>query len=204
MKSLSYYALSKVHLHKHKSYFRYILLLSSDINLNPGPSTDALPFSNESFSNDESQIFSGSDDGNLNFEKWAVFKKKGIHFVHININSLLPKINELQYLTKLSNASIVGYSEIKLDDSISSSEIEIEDYDLLRFDRSCRGGSVACYIKKSLAYNYKEKFCKSTESVFIDIFLPNAKPILVSILYRTPDKNNFVKNLEKLLPDAIF
>ena len=140
----------------------------------------------------------------MNFEKWAVFKKKGIHFVHININSLLPKINELQYLTKLSNASIVGYSEIKLDDSISSSEIEIEGYDLLWFDRSRRRGSVACYIKKSLAYNYKEKFCKSTESVFIDIFLPNAKPILVSILYRTPDKNNFVKNLEKLLPDAIF
>ena len=56
-KFLSYYALSKVYLHKHKSYFRYILLLSGDINLNPGPNADALPFSNESFSNDESQIF---------------------------------------------------------------------------------------------------------------------------------------------------
>ena len=62
----SYYALSKVDLHKHKSYFRIILLLSGDINLNPGPNADALPFSNESFSNDESQIFSGSEDGNLN------------------------------------------------------------------------------------------------------------------------------------------
>ena len=53
-KFLSYYALSKVHLHKHKSYFRYILLLSGDINLNSGPNADALPFSNGSFSNDES------------------------------------------------------------------------------------------------------------------------------------------------------
>ena len=149
-KFLSYYALSKVHLHKHKSYFRFILLLSRDIDLNPGPNADAFPFSNESFSN-ESQIFSGSDDGNLNFEKWAVFKKKGLHFVHININSLLPKIDELRYLTKLSNASIVGIGETKLDDSISSSEIEIEGYDLLRLDRSLRGGGVACYIKKSLA-----------------------------------------------------
>ena len=166
---LSYYALSKVHLHKHKFYFRYILLRSGDINLNPGPNADAIPFSNESFSNDESQIFSGCDDGNLNFEKWAVFKKKGLHFIHININRLLPKIDELRYLTKLSNASIVGIGENKLDDSISSSEIEIEGYDLLRLDRSRRGGGVACYIKKSLAYNYKEKFCKSTESIFIDI-----------------------------------
>ena len=76
-----------------------------------------------SFSNDKAQIFFGSDDGNLNFEKWVVFKKKGLHFVHININNLLPKINELGYLTKLSNASIVGIGETRLEDSISSSEI---------------------------------------------------------------------------------
>ena len=63
---LSYYALSKVHLHMYKSYFRIILLLAGDINLNPGPNPDVLPFSNESFSNDESQIFSSSDDGNFN------------------------------------------------------------------------------------------------------------------------------------------
>ena len=78
-------------------------------------------FSNESFSNDESQTFSGSDDGNLNFEKWAVFKKKWPHLVHATINSILPKIDELRYLTKLSNASIAGIGETKLDNSISSS-----------------------------------------------------------------------------------
>ena len=48
---------SKVHLHEHQSYFRIIQLLPGDINLNPGPNLDVLPFSNESFSNDESKIF---------------------------------------------------------------------------------------------------------------------------------------------------
>ena len=61
-KFLSYYALPKIHLHKRKSYFKFILLLSGDINLDPGPNANVLPFSNESFSNDGSQIFSGSDD----------------------------------------------------------------------------------------------------------------------------------------------
>ena len=56
------------------------------------------------------------------------------------------------------------------------------------------GGGVACYVKKSLAYNYKDNFCKNTESIFIDIFLPKTKPILIGILYRPPDKNDFVKN----------
>ena len=116
-KFLSYYALSKVHLHKHQSCFRIILLLSGDINLNPGLNADALPFYNESFSNDESQIFSGSDDGNLNFEKWTIFKKKGLYFDQININSLLAKTDELRYLTKLSNTSTAGIGETKLGDS---------------------------------------------------------------------------------------
>ena len=57
------------------------------------------------------RFFSSSDDGNLNFQKWAVFKKKGLHFIHININSLLPKIDELRYLTKLSNACTNGIGE---------------------------------------------------------------------------------------------
>ena len=71
------------------------------------------------------------------------FYKKRPYFVDININNLLPKIDELHYLTKLWNASIVGIGETKLGDSISSSEIEIEAYDLLRLDRSGRGGGVA-------------------------------------------------------------
>ena len=116
-KFLSCYALSKVNLHKHRSCFRIILLLSGDINLNPGLNANVLPFYNESFSNDESQIFSCSDDGNLNFEKRTIFKKKGLHFFHININSLLLKIDELRYLTKLSNASTTGIGETKLGDS---------------------------------------------------------------------------------------
>ena len=53
-KFLSYYALSKVYLHKHQFYFRIILLLSGDISLNPGHNADVLPFSNESFYSDES------------------------------------------------------------------------------------------------------------------------------------------------------
>ena len=42
---LSYYALSKVHLHKNKSYFRIIQLLSGDVNLNPGLNADVVMYS---------------------------------------------------------------------------------------------------------------------------------------------------------------
>ena len=63
-KILSYYALSKIHLHKHKSYFRFILLLSGYINLSPGPYTDILTFSNSRSSINYSRISLASNDEN--------------------------------------------------------------------------------------------------------------------------------------------
>ena len=76
-----------------------------------------------------------------------------------------------------------------------SSELEFHGYDLVRLDRSRRGGGAACYIKSSIVYSYKDSFCSNTESIFTDIFLPKSKPILLGILHRQPDKSDFINNV---------
>ena len=126
-----------------------LLLLSGDISLNPGP-------------------INGSQQHN--YDQWAVFKKRGLHFVHININSLLPKIDELRYIAKLSEAAVIGISESKLDDSVLSSEIQIENYDLIRSDRNRYSGGVACFIRNDLSYNTKSFLSSEIENIFIEIF----------------------------------
>ena len=83
-------------------------------------------------------------------------KKKGLHFVHININSLLTEIDELWHLTKTTYASVV-VSETKLNNSILSNEIQIEGYNILRLDRSQRGGGVA-YVKKKISVQLQRLF----------------------------------------------
>ena len=90
-KTLFYYALSEIHLRNHKSYFRFILLLSGDINLSQGPYIDVLPFTNSSFSINYSRISLASNEENPGIKKRKIFKKKGQHFAHNNINSLLRK-----------------------------------------------------------------------------------------------------------------
>ena len=111
-----------------------------------------------------------------------------MHFIHININSLLPKIDEVCYIVDITNASI----------------IEVNGYDLVRFDWSRRGGGVACYIKSPIAYNYKDSFCSNTESIFVNIFLTKSKPILLGILYRPPDKSDFVKHINNVFTGTGF
>ena len=68
-----------------------------------------------------------------------------MHFIHLNINSLLPKIDEIRYVAKLTNATVIGLNETTLDNTVLSSELEIEGYDLVRPDQSQRGG-VACFV----------------------------------------------------------
>ena len=69
-------------------------------------------------------------------DAWNMFQERGMHFIHLNITSLLPKIDEPRYIAKLINATTIGLSEIKLDNTVWSRELEIEGCDLVRFDRS--------------------------------------------------------------------
>ena len=83
-----------------------------------------------------------------------------------------------------------------------ASELEVDGYDLVRLDRSRRGSGGAFYIKSLTAYSYKDSFCSNTESIFVDIFLPKSKPILLGILYRPPDKSDFVKHINNVFTET--
>ena len=178
---LSAYALSKIDLDRYGSFRKILLTLSWDINLNLGQVHGiqnenlfhVLPFHDCIFCEDGFSYNLNSLSENVSRNKWNVFKKRGMHFIHINVNSLLPKIDEVRYIANITNASIIGISETKLDETIWSSELEVDGYDLVRLDRSRRGGGVACYIKSSIAYSYKDSFCSNTESTFVYIFCLN-------------------------------
>ena len=62
---------------------------------------------------------------------------------------MLPKIDELRNIAKLSNAAVIGIGESKLDDSILSYEIHTDNYNTLRCDRNRHGGGVVCYIRSA-------------------------------------------------------
>ena len=74
--SSRHFALNKLRI-KHNEclkFYHLLILLSGDVSLNPDPS----------------QYLPDSDD------KFEPFRKHGLHFFHINVNSLLSKIDELR------------------------------------------------------------------------------------------------------------
>ena len=129
-KWLSHDALSKVHLKKYGSYFKVILLLLSDKNLNPEPTTpkrndilwELLPFHNCSFST-EQMDYQLDPLSVVSNDTWNITEKQGMHFIHLNINSLLPKTDEIRFIAKLPNATVIGLSETKLDKNAHSATL---------------------------------------------------------------------------------
>ena len=123
--------------------------------------------------------------------------KKGLHFLHININSLLPKTDELKCIANKSKATIFGKAGSKLDYYVPDLEVKLPGYDILRCDRNRNGGGVACHIRKDLCFNTRPLNCKEIENIIFDILLPKSKPITIGVFYRPPDQANFMELIVK-------
>ena len=65
---------------------------------------------------------------------WYSFKAKRIHVLHLNVNSLLPKIDKIRYIAARTNTAVMGVSESKLDETILQSEIQISKVCLKKID----------------------------------------------------------------------
>ena len=148
----------------HVLYLKLTLLISEDISFNPGP-----------IQND-----------NLK-ENWKTFRNKDLHFVHLNINSLLPKIDELRELVKISNPTVIGITGTKIDNSISDSQNSIDGYCAIRRDRNRKRGGVICYVTNKICCNTKNCISNEIENIFIELPIPKTKPITVGIVYKCPD-----------------
>ena len=119
----------------------------------------------------------------------------GLNLLHLNVNSLLPKIDKLRYIAKLSNAAVIGITESKLDNYILDSAIQIDNYQILRCERNRKGGGDSCYVRNDLSYIEKGFFPEEIENILFEILLPKTKPMTVGIIYRPPNQNTFLQTL---------
>ena len=99
---MPYFAISKLR-NKPKHFLKFyqiLLLFSGEISLNPGPCQ--MQFIDE--------------------KTWEPLKFRGLHFCHLNVNSLLSKIDELRDLTNYIKPEILGITESRLDSSVTNAE----------------------------------------------------------------------------------
>ena len=157
-----------------------LIIRSGDVHVHPGPNVNT-NHTTQPVISDELHHFS----------------KKGLHFIHLNIRSLLPKLDELILLATKTNAAVIGITESWLDDSVEDSEVEVCGYSILRHDRNRHGGGVCLYIRSDISFSPSiDLQTNNVETVWSEVLLPKTRPILTGICYRPPKQSDFVDLLE--------
>ena len=99
---------------------------------------------------------------------WQVLKNKDFHFGHLNIKSILPKIEQVWSLLITSNISALRITETKLDSTINN-EVKTDGYNLIRSDRNRKRAGIGYYIKSNISFNHHASLYENFENVLINI-----------------------------------
>ncbi len=114
----------------------------------------------------------------------GVFRCPSCFLVHINVRSLLPKLDQLREMLSCRSVNI-------LDSSVSNPEVKIDGYTIYRNDRGSKhGGGVAVYVKKNLPHEECLLSNNEMEVLWIKVTPKHSTPFLVcSTYYRPPNAN---------------
>jgi len=118
--------------------------------------------------------------------------QKGFKVVHLNIQSIVNKLDYVEILLHSNNIDVFCVSETWTTTDIDDSQLKIDGYDFFRLDRSNEkthgGDRVMCYVKENLSFKQNvDIHDDGVEGIFVEINLPNTKSIIVGTVYHPPD-----------------
>ena len=140
----------------------------------------------------------------------ALSAAKGLKFVHLNIRSVVKKIDQIRTMVPNNTLDVFTLSETWLRKYMSTQIVHLNGYKLFRMDREAkakngkvkRGGGLITYVNEKHASNTEllDNLCVSNEHVeaqWILIHRPQSRNICVCNLYRPPN-SNLVKTISYL------
>nr|VZI25394.1 unnamed protein product [Spirometra erinaceieuropaei] len=109
-------------------------------------------------------------------------------FFYTNVQSILPKLDELKIHICDLSPDIVSWTETWLSENVDDRELMLPGFQLFRRDRRERqGGGVVTYVKHGLLVSEKtEQFACSVETIWLNIRVPGSHSLEVLTVYRPP------------------
>ena len=145
---------------------------------------------------------SASSDSMPNDHNIASYFNQNLSIMHLNIKSLLPKLDILE--AEMQQYDIVVFTESWLNPNISNNDIRIANFDPpYRKDRDNRiGGGVAIYVRKGVTSTRRDDMTHGDiEAICIEVCIRNHNLLLCGI-YRPPNSGlNYWDLIENTLDD---
>ena len=125
-----------------------------------------------------------------------ISRRRGLKFLHLNVCSLLPKLDEIQMLLQgYKNIDCFSGTETHLSAQVSADEIGIQGHTIYRLDRQAqtRRGDVAVYVRDCLSVSrHYDLGLKSVEGIWLEILITKSTKSLLSTLFRRPVGSQFI------------
>ena len=131
-------------------------------------------------------------------KEFKIKSKKNFTLIHLNINSIFNKTDELDSILNLGYDMIL-LNETKLDQTVPQCFYVNSIYNMIRLDRNRNGGGVAIFIKKD--YKFKSNVISDQiECLHLELKINNINCNFLAI-YKPPSMNvkHFVDELDNIL-----
>lgn len=143
-----------------------LLMLSGNVQPNPGPTINlhCLPTLSD-------------------------FKDRaGLGFIHLNVRSLVPKIDKIKIWANTTNTDIMVLSETWLKKSVPDELTSIEGYKVYRTDRVGKGGGIAIYVNSKFKSYVTLSVTKAKQFEVLAIKVGISKDTYITVVgcYRPP------------------
>ena len=141
-----------------------------------------------------------------------ISQKKGFKLVHLNIRSIVKKIDQLRLLMQGTKVDIFTISETWLKEHLETGLFDIDGFEIFRQDRetrlskSKRGGGLITYVSTALASSCEplvdlDESNENIEAQWTYIHRPDCKNVIVCNIYRPP--NGDLKKALEYLEDCL-
>lgn len=123
-------------------------------------------------------------------------------FAHINVRSLVPKIEVLKQYMRDHEIDVLAVSETWLNQTIQDEVVCIKGFNVIRKDRVIgRGGGVLVYVRDCFKFSEINYIgAENSEQIWIEVII-NKMKYAFGVLYRPPngDITNFLQEYEENL-----
>ena len=138
---------------------------------------------------------------------------KGLKMVFWNVRSMYNKFDSIKYEVLDFQPDIINLCETWLHNNISDNEINMNNYNMVRYDRGYgpdgtikRGGGICTYVKQGIIFEeHATLSCSNTdiEVIVIKLKLPFTRDIYVINVYRPPagDVDVYIETLRGIIQD---
>ena len=109
----------------------------------------------------------------------------------LNIVSLPRHIDELRMSEFFNYFDLFALNETRLDSTISDGLVKIFGFNVVRNDRSRKGGGVCIYLRDSINHKIrKDLIPDGLEAVCLEICKPNSRSFIVISVYHPPNSSS--------------